>query len=176
MVEPGLQLIFRVLIHCPFSSTLFFSITLCPLVVQNRHLKQCHPSLPQGVIEAKWVEIIEEHKSAYTMGQFYSLLYCCFIVKNKKHTSLKMISACRDWETFLVSFHRNSLWKQKVWLSFGGRATYVIWLLTGRFVSLGAVVNTLFLGPQVPVLSPSACFYFCHISSLSELSGRKKFL
>ena len=51
VAEPGLhQLISSLLIHCPFSPTLFFSITLCSPIVQDGHLQPHHPSPPQGVI------------------------------------------------------------------------------------------------------------------------------
>lgn len=76
------QLIFWALIHCPFSLTLFSSITLCPLVVQDGHLKPCHLFLPKGLSKQ---EITEEHNSVYIMHQFYSPLYCYFTFTKKQN-------------------------------------------------------------------------------------------
>lgn len=111
IVGPRLQLLIWVWIPCPFSSALF-SIMWCPLVIQDEPLKLSHPFLPEEVIQARWVG--DPRGSVCTVGPFCSFLYCYFIINpSPKNTHPSKGSQSTDWETFLVSFHRNHFQKQK---------------------------------------------------------------
>lgn len=75
--------------------------------------------LPTRSSKQSEYESTEEQNCFYqgsTLSTITLLLYCQ--VFTPKHTSLKVTYAWRDPETFLVSFHRNSFWKQKIWLNF----------------------------------------------------------
>lgn len=125
-MKSGLQIIFWVLTHCPPNITLFFSIILCPLVQETM------PLLSYLLGHRSKVSMRAQRNITVPGVNFTTvtlLLYCQ--VFTPKHTSLKVTYAWRDPETFLVSFHRNSFWKQKIWLNFACGCL----VLKGLFIS-----------------------------------------
>lgn len=153
VVKSGLQLIFWVLTHCPSNTTLF-SPSPCVLLFRRGTWNHVIAVLPTGSSKQSEYEIIEEQNCLYlgsTLSTVTLLLYHQFFTP--KHTSLKVTYAWRDPETFLVSFHRNSFWKQKIWLNFG----------CGCLVLKGLLVSALYRGLGCMLLSPNCCSYLSHL-------------